>query len=137
MTIKNLIKKNLFFKVDFNSKYSKKKGEKIKQVIKFFFIGVLPIAIEYNNGKFERSILQTAIEVKQDKYLRLLHGVRYNKIKQAQEGIFKKFKVRVNYSKEADIIVNRTAKAIEKIMNDKKFMNIKIEEVRIININSL
>ncbi len=137
MNVKKLVEKNLFFQIDFDSKYTKKKGEKIKQIVKFFFIGVLPIALEFPNGKIERSVLKTAIEVKQDKYLRLLHGVRFNKIIEAQQGIFDKFKVKVDYLKEAKEISKRTAEAIQKTAENKKFIKKEIKDIKIINIDTL
>lgn len=133
MDLNAMIKRNLFFKVDFNSKY--KKGKKgIKQTVKFFLIGVIPVVIEYTKGKKERSVINIPIEVEQDPHLRLLHGVRYESLKKVQAEIKKRFKKKVNYKPHADKVAEKAQGAIKAIIDDGKFMGKEINSIMIINI---
>lgn len=132
--LQETIKRNLFFKVDFDGKYTKKKGGKIEQAVRFFLIGVLPIVIEYADGKKERAIINTPLEVKPDPYLRMLHGARFKFIQKIQKEIKTKFKVAMDYKGVADDIVAKATGAINQIGESKKFQGKEIKSIMIINI---
>lgn len=139
MEMQKIIEKNLFFKVDFDSRY-KKKNKKIVQDVKFILIGSLPVLIEYANGEKERSIINTPLIVKQDPYLRLLDGVKYKQIGKAQIEIKKRLKkdgkpVEVDYKVEAKKIFEMTVGAIKKVLDSKMFMGKKIKTIMIINLD--
>lgn len=132
MEIKNTVKNNLFFKVDFDGKYKKVKG-KITQDVSFFLIGVLPVVVIYKDETNERAIINTPIKVASDPYLRMLHGARYKYITKIQEEIKTKFGVSVKYKKIADAIVEKATGAIDQIGREGKFRGKKINKILIIN----
>lgn len=134
MDLKTTIKRNLFFKVDFDGKYKKKKSGKIEQSVRFFLIGVIPVVIDYKDGGKERAIINAHIEVKQDPYLRMLHGAKYNKISEIQRSIKKQFNISVDYKKQADEVLAKATRAINSIGKSGEFQGKKINSVMIINI---
>jgi len=133
MDLKDIIKRNLFFKVDFDGKYKKKKNGSIEQSVRFFFIGVLPVAIEYKDGSSERAIINTPLEVNQDPYLRMLHGARYKMIGQIQKKIKKQFNVSIDYKAVADEILIKATGAINQIGKSGQFQGKDIKSIMIIN----
>lgn len=133
MNLEKIIKRNLFFKVDFDGRYKKTKGG-VKQVVKFFLIGNIPVVIEYDDGGRERSIINIPLEVKQDPYLRMLHGAKFEHLKKIQKTIREKFNIIVDYRKEAKGVVDKAQKAIQHIIDEGKFMDKKIKSILIINI---
>lgn len=133
MDLNKTIQRNLFFKVDFDGRYKKtKKG--IEQKVKFFLVGTVPVVIEYQNGEKERSIINIPLEVKQDPYLRMLHGAKYEQLAKIKKTIKKNFGIDVNYKKEADEVVKKCQGAIKKIVESGKFMDKRITSILIINI---
>lgn len=132
MEIKNTVKNNLFFKVDFDGKYKKQKG-KIVQDVSFFLIGVLPVVVIYKDGERERAIINTPLKVNSDPHLRLMHGVRYKFISKVQKEIKQKFNISVNYKKLADVIVEKATGAINKIGESGKFREREISSILILN----
>lgn len=132
MEIKNTVKNNLFFKVDFDGKYKKQKG-KIVQDVSFFLIGVLPVVVIYKDGERERAIINTPLKVNSDPHLRLMHGVRYKFISKVQKEIKKKFNISVNYKKLADVIVEKATGAIDQIGESGKFREREISSILILN----
>ncbi len=135
MDLSTTIKRNLFFKVDFDGKYKKNKNGKIVQSVRFFLIGVLPVAIQYKDGSNERAIINTPVEVEQDPYIRMLHGARYQKILQVQKEIKKKFNISMDYRAKADEVLAKATKAINQIGKEGKFNNRPIKSILIINID--
>ena len=132
MEIKDTVKKNLFFKVDFDGKFKKKKG-KIEQEVSFFLIGVLPVVVVYKDGVSERAIINTPLRVESDPYLRMLHGARYKYIAKIQKGIKEKFNVSVNYKSKLDEIVKKATGAVDQIGKIGKFNGKEITKILIIN----
>lgn len=132
MEIKNTVKNNLFFKVDFDGKYKKQKG-KIVQDVSFFLIGVLPVVVIYKDGERERAIINTPLKVNSDPHLRLMHGVRYKFISNVQKEIKQKFNISVNYKKLADVIVEKAIGAINQIGESGKFREREISSILILN----
>jgi len=132
MEIKNTVKNNLFFKVDFDGKYKKQKG-KIVQDVSFFLIGVLPVVVIYKDGERERAIINTPLKVNSDPHLRLMHGVRYKFISKVQKEIKQKFNISVNYKKLADVIVEKATGAINQIGESGKFREREISSILILN----
>jgi len=133
MDINKTIKKNLFFKVDFDGRYKKtKKG--VKQEVKFFLVGSVPVVIEYDDESKERSIINIPVEVKQDPYLRLMHGAKYEHLGQVKKAIWDKFKIDVDYRKEADQVIKKAQGAINQVIDKGEFMGRKIKSLLIINI---
>lgn len=132
--LQKTIERNLFFKVDFDSKYKKNAG-KIEQEIKFFLIGVLPVVVKYSDGKSERAVLNTPLEVGQGQFLRLMHGVKFSEIKKVKKMAMEKFKAEVDYENEAKSIFDRIVGAVNAIAEKKSFRDREIESIMIININ--
>lgn len=133
MDINKTIKRNLFFKVDFDGRYKKtKKG--VVQEVKFYLVGSVPVVIEYEDESKERSIINIPVEVKQDPYLRLMHGAKYEHLKDVKKAIKEKFKLDVDYRKEADEVVGKAQKAIRQVIDKGEFMGKKIKSLLIINI---
>jgi hypothetical protein len=137
MELKKIIEKNLFFKVDLDTKYKKKKGEKIKQDVKFFLVGLLPVFIEYTKKKKqERSVINIPVEVESDesvKYLRLLHGARYSYLPKIRREIKKKFKVKIDYKEEVEAVVEKALGALNYVAESGKFRGKKINRILILN----
>lgn len=136
MDLNKTIKNNLFFKVDFDGRYKKTK-DGVKQIVKFFLVGTVPVVIEYEDGKKERSIINIPVEVKQGPYFRMLHGAKYKHLPKIQSVIAKKFNVKVNYKPEANAVVAKTQKAIKKVIDSGVFMDKKIKSILIINIGKV
>jgi len=133
MDINKTIKNNLFFKVDFNGKYEKTK-EGIKQSVTFYLIGSVPVVLEYDDGTKERSIINVPLEVRQDPYLRLMHGAKYEHLSKVKKAIKEKFKLDVDYTKEANQVVKKAQVAIGQVIDKGEFMGKKIKSLLIINI---
>jgi len=138
MDFKKKIKNNTILQVSFDGKY-KKKNKKIEQDIKFFLIGVLPLVVEYADGKKQRCALNTAVEVEQDPYLRLLNGSKARDIKQVVKMMDKKFKRRkkIDYSKITDEVVEKCYNTFMKAVDTGVWNKKKIKSILIINIGDL
>ncbi|NCD40575.1 MAG: hypothetical protein EOL88_00635 [Bacteroidia bacterium] len=140
MDIKNTIKRNLFFKVDFDSKYKKsKKG--IKQEVKYFLIGSVLVAVEYKNGNKERAVIYSPVEVQDDEnnrvaYLRMLHGAKYQFLPTIKKEAKEKFKnLKLNFDKEAKQVLDKATNAIKKAIDKGEFRGEKIKSIYIINMD--
>ena len=134
MDLKKIVIKNLFFKVDFDGKFTKKKG-KITQEVSYFLIGVLPVLIEYKDGSKERAIINTPLMVEPSPYLRMLHGARCRSVKDVEKAIKQKFKADVNYKKMVGEVVTRAVRAIEYVGKSQVFQDKPITSIMIINID--
>lgn len=135
--LKDIIEDNLFFKVEFSSKYKKVK-KKIEQEVKFYLIGTLPILITHQDGERERAILHTPLEVENNPYLRLLHGVKFKALKKVAKEGKKKFgaNIKIDYTKEGNEVVLKAISSIQKSLKEKEFNGKAIERLDIINIQN-
>ena len=130
-----VVERNLFFKVDFNGKYKKTK-EGIRQVVKFYLIGVLPVVIIYADDHKERAIIQYPLEVHPDKQepkkialLRLLNKAKYKEMPKIKKAILKQFKINLSFDKETKKILLQMQKTIGNIIKTSKFRDKKIKNI--------
>jgi len=119
--LKIKIQNNLYLKVDFNYSSQSKSGGLAKEA-QFFIIGVLPVFIEYKDGKKERASINRHITVPKDPMLRTLQGMKV--------GNFKDIK---KYKKNIEQIIERLEKTFKKIVATKKFNKKAIKDIYIIN----
>jgi len=136
MDFSEMIRKNLFFKVDFNGKYKKIEG-KIRQDVKFFLIGVLPVVVTFMDDTNERTLINIPVEVESNPFLRMFHGAKFKNFAAIEKDIRTKFKVHddqeFNYKKDAKEIIEKANRAFKKISESGEFMGKKIKTILIIN----
>jgi hypothetical protein len=119
--LKTKIQNNLYLKVDFNHSFQTESGGLAKEA-EFFIVGVLPVFIDYKDGKSERVNINRHICVKKDPMLRTLEGMKV--------GNFEDIK---KYKKNVEQIINKLEKAYTKILTSKSFNKKAIKDIYIIN----
>ena len=127
--MRDIIKRNLFFKTNFD--INKKTGRS-----KFFLIGIVPVAIVFENDKKEMAIINVPLIIKKDPYIRALHGRRFREIRKTENFIKGRFKKDVDYRKLGDKILDIAEKSMNKIIDEEKFMGKKIKSITIVKVEN-
>ncbi|MEI8360961.1 MAG: hypothetical protein WCG01_02440 [bacterium] len=118
--LKRLIEKNLILRVDFNNSVEQTEHGDIIGT-KYFLIGVVQVAVFYQDGTNERALINYALSVAKDPFLRLLQGVKATD----------RMKIK-NYNQKVKEIVRGLEGAILKTVRDGKFNNREISKILIV-----
>lgn len=126
------IRDSLYFRVDFDGKYKQTK-QGIRQDVKFFMIGIVPVVVEYENGDKENVTLNVPVAIPRDPFSRLVQGKRYRDLKHIRKEVKKRFKTEApDYVQIADEIIEKAETAIDKALEAKIWNGKKINSLLIV-----
>ena len=118
--LKKLIEKNLVLRVDFNNSVEQTEYGDIIGT-KYFLIGVIQVAVFYKDGTNERALINYALSVAKDPFLRLLQGVKATDRKKIK-----------TYNLKVKEIVRGLEGAFLKVIKDGKFNSREISKILIV-----